>query len=231
LLGDVATIHNERLETTMARLTPKEFRIQNNRNIEDSDWIPIETVTALVGRNESGKTALLKALHKFNPATPQPYVPQREFPRDRFTRDFRNPRDWPVSSVKFGFDDELRRAAIAAPAEAPALVVVTRFYDGFMEYAFEPDWKEPEIPPGPLLAAIETLSNAVMRPHTGGRCDLHDHPKRPSCLGDYRQRASCKVSEPQNSGRCRAAESYPRRSAGQRTTRNGRRGAAIPGGH
>ena len=62
----------------MAGLVAKEFKIQNYRNIGDSGWIPLETVTALVGRNESGKTALLKALHKFNPATPQPYVPQRE---------------------------------------------------------------------------------------------------------------------------------------------------------
>jgi hypothetical protein len=31
---------------------------------------------------------LLKALHKFNPATPEPYDPQKEFPRDRYTRDY-----------------------------------------------------------------------------------------------------------------------------------------------
>ena len=64
------------------------FRVQNFRNIDDSDWIALEKVTAFVGRNESGKTSLLKALHKFNPATPEPYDPQREFPRDRYTRDY-----------------------------------------------------------------------------------------------------------------------------------------------
>ena len=45
------------------------FRVYNFRNIDDSGWIPLEKVTAFVGRNESGKTALLKALHKFNPAS------------------------------------------------------------------------------------------------------------------------------------------------------------------
>ena len=64
------------------------FRVQHFRNIDDSDWIPLEKVTAFVGRNESGKTSLLRALHKFNPATPEAYDPQREFPRDRFTRDY-----------------------------------------------------------------------------------------------------------------------------------------------
>ena len=38
-------------------------RVQNFRNIDDSGWVPIERVTALVGRNESGKTAVLKAFH------------------------------------------------------------------------------------------------------------------------------------------------------------------------
>src|SRR5712692_687373 len=66
------------------------FRVRNFRNIDDSGWIPVERVTAFVGRNESGKTALLKALHKFNPATPEPHNPQREFPRDRYLREFKN---------------------------------------------------------------------------------------------------------------------------------------------
>ncbi len=73
----------------MGDLRATRFRVQNYRNIDDSDWVPLERVTALVGRNESGKTALLKALHKFNPASPEPYDAQREFPRDRYTRDFR----------------------------------------------------------------------------------------------------------------------------------------------
>ena len=50
----------------MSNLKILEFRVQNFRNIDDSGWIPLERVTAFVGRNESGKTALLKALHKFN---------------------------------------------------------------------------------------------------------------------------------------------------------------------
>src|SRR5690348_12412935 len=114
----------------MPLLTASEFRIQNYRNIDDSGWIGLERVTALVGRNESGKTALLKALHKFNPATPQPYVPQREFPRDRFTRDFKSGAEWPVSSVKFTIAEELRRtlAAITAPNDPPTIVTPTRYY-------------------------------------------------------------------------------------------------------
>lgn len=72
------------------KLTATRFRVLNYRNIDDSGWIPLERVTAFVGRNEAGKTALLKALHKFNPAAEEPYNSQREFPRDRFTT------DWPT---------------------------------------------------------------------------------------------------------------------------------------
>jgi recombinational DNA repair ATPase RecF len=66
------------------------------------------TRDAFVGRNESGKTTLLKALHKFNPSSPEPYNPQREFPRDRFTRDFRIGAAWPVCTVEFQLTPEFR---------------------------------------------------------------------------------------------------------------------------
>ena len=75
------------------KLTATRFQVLNYRNIDDSGWIPIERVTAFVGRNESGKTALLKALHKFNPAIEESYNPQREFPRDRFTAEYRDGGD------------------------------------------------------------------------------------------------------------------------------------------
>ena len=40
----------------------KQFRVTNFRNINDSGWIDLAGTTALVGRNESGKTNLLHAL-------------------------------------------------------------------------------------------------------------------------------------------------------------------------
>lgn len=107
------------------------YRVQNFRNIDDSKWVPLERVTAFVGRNESGKTTLLKALHKFNPATPEPYNPQREFPRDRYTREFKDAKDWPVCSVAFGIGEPLSQeignllGGTAAPNEASALAIMT----------------------------------------------------------------------------------------------------------
>ena len=41
-------------------------RVKNYRSIDDSTWVKLEDVTALVGKNESGKTAFLHALRKIN---------------------------------------------------------------------------------------------------------------------------------------------------------------------
>jgi len=43
------------------------FRVQNYRSIIDSGEISVSRITALLGRNESGKSNLLRALHSLNP--------------------------------------------------------------------------------------------------------------------------------------------------------------------
>ena len=45
-------------------------RIKNYKCIHDSTEFDIDDITCLVGKNESGKTAILEALHKFNPFNP-----------------------------------------------------------------------------------------------------------------------------------------------------------------
>ena len=141
------------------------FRVQNFCNIDDSGWVPIERVTALVGRNESGKTALLKAIHKFNPATPEAYNPQREFPRDRYTRDFRNAADWPVCSIGFEIADELRTRmeefleGTAPPKEA----ICTRYYDGSLTITFDPPIADEPVRPTSAIKALKTLASAARR--------------------------------------------------------------------
>ena len=53
------------------------------RSIIDSEWVDVEQLTVLVGKNEVGKTSLLKALHKLSPYTPEPYGIESEWPRGR----------------------------------------------------------------------------------------------------------------------------------------------------
>lgn len=48
----------------------KSFHVRAFRNVIDSDDISVGDVTCLVGKNESGKSAILQALHSLNPAKP-----------------------------------------------------------------------------------------------------------------------------------------------------------------
>jgi len=65
------------------------FRVHNFRCIDDSGWIRVSDITALVGVNESGKTALLSALHTLNPGSGNFNIdPIRDFPRDKVITGF-----------------------------------------------------------------------------------------------------------------------------------------------
>jgi predicted ATP-dependent endonuclease of OLD family len=47
----------------------KSFRVRNFRSINDSGEIDVSRITALLGRNESGKSNILRALHSSGPAS------------------------------------------------------------------------------------------------------------------------------------------------------------------
>ena len=147
-----------------------EFRVQNFRNVDDSGWISLDSVTAFVGRNESGKTSLLKALHKFNPATPESYDAQFDFPRDRYTRDYVSGESyggaWPVCSVKFKLSEDmtLRVAKLLGDHCAPpSTVVLTRHYDGSLNFEYQPPIRERPVSVEPILAALNEFASAARR--------------------------------------------------------------------
>lgn len=66
-----------------------EARVEMFRNVVDSGQIRVQDdVTCLVGKNESGKTALLVALHRLNPANGTAgFSAQEDYPRWRLSRD------------------------------------------------------------------------------------------------------------------------------------------------
>jgi len=60
------------------------FRVQNYRSIADSGEILASQITAILGRNESGKSNLLRALCSLNPPGGRvEYNPIKDFPRSR----------------------------------------------------------------------------------------------------------------------------------------------------
>jgi hypothetical protein len=60
------------------------FRVQNYRNILDSDWITTTDVTAFVGQNEAGKSNLFEALYCLNPFVDAKYNSTEDWPMDRW---------------------------------------------------------------------------------------------------------------------------------------------------
>src|SRR5260370_25344190 len=81
-------------------------RIQDCRCIEDSTEFPIVDVTCLVGKNESGKTALLKALYKLkrDVETKGQYEPATDYPKRKWRPDQPIPDDPPAVTTKWKLD-------------------------------------------------------------------------------------------------------------------------------
>ena len=116
----------------------KAFQVQMYRPILDSRWVDVDDITVIVGKNESGKTALLKALHKFNPFTPAPYSLDREWPRGH--RRSQSP-DAVVVTVRFELEHHESKeiGKYTTNCEWPTGVEISRNYDGGYGYNLLPD--------------------------------------------------------------------------------------------
>jgi energy-coupling factor transporter ATP-binding protein EcfA2 len=88
------------------------FQITNFRSINDSGLIDSSRITAILGRNDSGKSNLLRALHSLNPAEgPVELSPIKDFPRHRRLEECTG--DTPVVFTRWSLDDS-EQAALAA---------------------------------------------------------------------------------------------------------------------
>ena len=122
------------------------FRVENYRSVLDSGWVDAGEITAIVGKNESGKTSLLKALWKFNPFTDEAYDLNREWPRGR-RREMSDEK--PIVTVRFTFSESEREklATIGESTTGITGVEITRCYNGTYSYNFLP--QNPESQPNP----------------------------------------------------------------------------------
>src|SRR5699024_3966453 len=83
------------------------FRVQKFRCIDDTGWVDISDVTSLIGKNQSGKTAFLKAINKLNPVYGSgDYEPYKEYPRDEWMEYQEIQEENPSTVVKGKFDLE-----------------------------------------------------------------------------------------------------------------------------
>ena len=111
----------------------KSFRVRKFRNIEDSGEVELlDALTCVIGKNQAGKSALLRALHKFNPHLPAPFDMRREWPRGQRTE--RNEKQV-VCEVRFTLSsEELKKLGEIAGQELIGTdIVVTKNYRGNFE--------------------------------------------------------------------------------------------------
>ena len=107
------------------------FKVTNFRSITDSGWVDVSQITAILGRNESGKSNLLRGLRSLNPA--EGFValnPIKDFPRHRRLEECTN--DTPVVDSRWSLDeDEQAELADMLPrAKGIKHVEVARRYQG-----------------------------------------------------------------------------------------------------
>ena len=112
------------------------FRVRMYKGIIDSGWVDVNNLTVLVGKNESGKTSLLKALHKFNPDFSEPYDIQKEWPRGHPSEPN---EEQVVCQARFRLSDREQSylSRTTAIRDFPDTVEVSRNYARKLEVEFE----------------------------------------------------------------------------------------------
>lgn len=122
------------------------FRVQNYKKIQDTGWVSCSDLTAFVGKNESGKSAIFRGLSKLNPSDKEKYDGLKEFPRKRYTPQFKQ-EDWPVSSAEFKLNERERNELGKITEELKKIdsILVTRHYSGKMNIEVLPKLNFPII--------------------------------------------------------------------------------------
>jgi len=122
----------------------KSFQVRKYKNIRCSGEVTLDDgATCLVGKNESGKSALLQALYRLNPVPtghPDAFVALRDYPRRRYVQERdRVPATRPITAT-FELDDEDLRTVEEAHGQGvldSRLVTVSRTYENEIVVEFD----------------------------------------------------------------------------------------------
>lgn len=150
-----------------------EFQVRNFRNIVDSSPISVEPdVTCLVGKNESGKSALLEALYLLNPSYRDDFNINDQYPRWLFAKDRRdgNISERAVVTATFQLEEPEITAIeeeLGANIIVDEKVTASRQYNGEIVWEFECDEK------AAIRNAIQGMPDSVIK-HFEECTDLQD---------------------------------------------------------
>lgn len=117
----------------------KRYKVENFRSVQDSGWIDCDNVTTLVGVNEAGKSNLLLALWKLNPAREGNIDILHDMPVSKLSTYRKSPEEVKFITADFELDDEAIRnieTEVECNLQGDKSVTVTRFYNGSYEFEF-----------------------------------------------------------------------------------------------
>ncbi|PWD51321.1 OLD family endonuclease [Serinibacter arcticus] len=121
----------------------KSFQISDYRSVHDSGEVEVEDAkTLLVGVNEAGKTAVLRALQQINaPSDTEGFSALRDYPRSRYTevqRGERSPDDVVVARATFRLTDADKALVIEHSPLSTDVEVLTvfRYLDNSLKWNF-----------------------------------------------------------------------------------------------
>ena len=119
------------------------IRARNYKCIDDTGWVEIDDLTCLIGKNEAGKTVLMEAIERLNPAHGSPsFTPYDDYPRRRWPeyQDRHETDPDPLITAEFELDDdELERLRERGGRAEDGIVTVTRTYANELRWGIDVD--------------------------------------------------------------------------------------------
>ena len=151
----------------------RSIRVRRYKNILDSGEVQMERdITCLVGKNESGKSALLQALYRLNPVPtghPEAFVGLRDYPRREYARDRESIAHRCPIVATFELEDEDVRAVEEARGPHALFsqwVAVARSYDNRLVWELGAERPDPAVfeagegPPAGMVA-VEAVAETM----------------------------------------------------------------------
>jgi hypothetical protein len=138
-------------------MTLKKIRVTNFRSVMDSGWIDCDNVTSLVGVNEAGKSNIILALWKLNPAREGEIDLLHDMPTKEYSSWRNIPEKIDFITALFELDDSLTNkvsSMCGCNKEAAHIVQIIRRYNRMYYISFPNYFRKDGI-------ASETIQNAI----------------------------------------------------------------------
>lgn len=143
------------------------FQIKNYKVVDATEPVKVDArVTALVGKNESGKTAVLKAMWKSRNVADAAVDKLYDYPRDRYSRDRKGTQEVTILEFELSPEEAVDLATLVPQActRKPKRVTYTTLYKGEDQVGQDVkfDSLEAEGAGAEVRDLIEAVSSAVL---------------------------------------------------------------------